>query len=63
MPQLDAAMLFAHRENIKRYKRILRTHLTEDECVFIQRRLAEEQAALEQLAGTAISFGKSNFAA
>ena len=60
--QLDATVSFAHRENIERYKRILRTHLTEDERVFIQRRLAEEQATLEQLAGTAMAFGKSNFA-
>ena len=63
MSQEDPAVSFAHRENIERYKRILRTHLTEDERVFIQRRLAEEQAALEQLAGTAMPFGKSNFAA
>ncbi len=63
MSQLDAAASFAHQENIERYKRILRTHLTDIERVFIQRRLAEEQAALEQLAGTAMPFGKSNFAA
>jgi hypothetical protein len=61
--QLHAAMSFAHRENIERYKRILRTHLTENERGFLQRRLAEEQAALAQLAGIAVPFGKSYFAA
>ena len=43
---------FAHRANIDRYKRILGTHLTNEERHFVERRLAEERTSLEQLAGT-----------
>ena len=52
--ELEAAMLFACRANIERYKNILETHLTDDERVFVQRRLAEEQAFLEQAAWTIV---------
>lgn len=40
---------FVHRENISKYRRILGTHLTDHERDFVNRRLAEEQAALNQL--------------
>jgi hypothetical protein len=41
---------FAHRANIDRYRRILETQLTAEERRFLERRLAEEQAALKELA-------------
>ena len=40
---------FAHRANIDRYRRLLRTHLSDLERDFLERRLAEEQAALRQM--------------
>jgi hypothetical protein len=36
----------SHRENIARYERLLRTYLTDIERNWIERRLAEERAAL-----------------
>jgi hypothetical protein len=47
--ELDAALSFAHRANIERYTKILGTYLTGTERDFVQRRLAEEQAALEPM--------------
>ncbi len=41
--------LFVHRSNIAKYGRMLTTYLTELERRFIERRLAEEQAALQHL--------------
>jgi len=40
----------AHLSNIRRYERLLRTHLTDLERDFIRRRMAEEYAALDALA-------------
>ena len=45
----DFARIRAHRNNIHRYRRLLRTRLSELERQFIERRLAEEQAALDAL--------------
>lgn len=42
---------FAHRANVARCQQILETHLTDEERRFVERRLAEERAALQQLAG------------
>ncbi|MGA7736099.1 MAG: hypothetical protein WCB22_11675, partial [Pseudolabrys sp.] len=42
-------VLFAHKANIERYRKILRTFLTAEEEGFVKRRLAEEQTALNQL--------------
>jgi hypothetical protein len=44
------ARLRAHDNNIKRYRRLLRTNLSDLERQFIERRLYEEEAALEGLA-------------
>ena len=41
--------LFTHKSNIERYRRILETYLTAEERRFVERRLNEEQASLEQL--------------
>ena len=46
----NLARIRAHRNNIHRYRRLLRTKLSELERQFIERRLAEEQAALQTLA-------------
>ncbi|MCK1277671.1 MULTISPECIES: hypothetical protein [unclassified Bradyrhizobium] len=46
----DLARIRAHRNNIHRYRRLLRTKLSELERQFIERRLAEEQIALDALA-------------
>jgi len=46
----DLARIRAHRNNIHRYRRLLRTRLSELERQFIERRLAEEQTALDVLA-------------
>jgi hypothetical protein len=51
--ELHTALLFAHQANIERYTKILKTYLTEVERDFVQRRLTEEQAALDKyLTGT-----------
>lgn len=42
----DASIRSAHRANIDRYRRLLRSQLTDHERQFIARRLAEEEAAL-----------------
>ena len=44
------ARLRTHRNNICRYRRLLRAELTEIERQFIERRLAEERSAAENLA-------------
>ena len=44
------AQLRTHRNNIDRYRRLLRTHLTDLERDFIERRLSQEEAALKRLA-------------
>jgi hypothetical protein len=46
--------LCAHRQNIDRYRRLLRTNLTSLEQDFIERRIAEEQLVLDRLAAEAI---------
>jgi len=46
----NLARLHAHRNNINRYRRLLQTNLTTVERDFIERRIAEEEAALDHLA-------------
>ncbi|MDE2378339.1 hypothetical protein [Bradyrhizobium sp.] len=46
----DLARIRAHRNNIHRYRRLLRTKLSDLERQFVERRLAEEQTALAALA-------------
>ena len=43
-------LLFAHKANIERYRKILETFLTPEEEGFVKRRLAEEQTAVDRLA-------------
>jgi hypothetical protein len=46
------ARLRTHRNNIDRYRRLLKTRLTELERQYIEGRLSEEQSALEKLAAS-----------
>jgi ferritin-like protein len=41
-----AALMHAHRNNIRRYRRLLETHLTDAERDYIELRLSEERAVL-----------------
>ena len=43
------AEMRTHRNNIRRYQRLLETELTDLERDFIQKRLAEERSAFESL--------------
>lgn len=50
MPDRDLARIRTHRNNIHRYRRLLGTKLSDVERQFIERRLSEEQTALQALA-------------
>ena len=50
-PSSETMLRFVHQSNIDRYCRILETYLSGDERAFVEGRLAEEQLALEKLAG------------
>jgi hypothetical protein len=53
------ALLRTHRNNISRYRRLLKTKLTEFERQFIERRLSEERSAMQRLASSTfpLTFG------
>ena len=44
------ARLRTHRNNVQRYRHLLETRLTDLERQFIEKRLSEEQSAIESLA-------------
>ena len=46
------ARLRTHRNNISRYRRLLKTQLTDCERQFIEKRLSEERSAMERLAAS-----------
>jgi hypothetical protein len=46
----NLALLRTHRNNISRYRRLLKTKLTDLERQFIERRMSEERSAMEELA-------------
>ena len=46
------ALLRTHRNNIMRYRQLLKTKLTECERQFVERRLSEERSAMEKLAAS-----------
>lgn len=48
----NLAILRTHRNNIRRYRRLLKTKLTSLERSYIERRIAEEKAAMEAVAAT-----------
>lgn len=49
MFEQNLARIRTHRNNIHRYRRLLRTELCDFERDFIDRRVADEQAALDAL--------------
>jgi hypothetical protein len=49
MSELDAVRIAVHQNNISRYRRLLRTKLTEIERQYVERRLAEERQSLDLL--------------
>ena len=50
MTDEDLARLRAHDSNISRYRRLLKTNLSDLERRFLERRLNEERSAVESLA-------------
>jgi hypothetical protein len=46
------ALMRAHSHNIVRYRKLLKTSLTDLERQFLERRVAEEQSALEKIAAS-----------
>jgi hypothetical protein len=50
------ARLRTHRNNIARYRRLLKTQLTDCERLFIEKRLSEERCAMESLAAFPLTF-------
>jgi hypothetical protein len=54
MPDVRMIRISAHRQNIDRYRALLRTQLTALERDFIRRRIAEEEAELRRLSGERI---------
>ena len=61
--RMETAERFAHRANITKYQKILATYLTAEERRFVERRLAEEQAALRQLSKGVAAVTEPTFAA
>jgi hypothetical protein len=49
MLEVNLERLRVHRKNIDRYRRLLRTHLSELERSYIERRVSEEEASLMRL--------------
>jgi hypothetical protein len=52
MTDENLALMRRHRNNINRYRRLLKTKLTECERQFIEKRLSEEQSAMERFAAS-----------
>jgi hypothetical protein len=46
---MDDARLRAHLRNIDRYQNLLKTHLTEIELQYLEKRLLEERSAVARL--------------
>jgi hypothetical protein len=49
MTQIDRVLLAAHKGNVRRYRRILDTYLTDFERQFVEHRLYEEEDAIAHL--------------
>jgi hypothetical protein len=52
MGEQNFARLRAHHSNVQRYRQLLKTMLTDLERKFIERRLLEEESAIESLSVT-----------
>ena len=48
--QIEVSMLFVHRANIERYKKLLSTPLSDHERLLIEGQIAEEERGLKALA-------------
>jgi hypothetical protein len=48
----NLSLMRAHRNNIARYRKLLKTNLTDIERQFVERRMAEEQSSLEKIAAS-----------
>ncbi|MBR0718675.1 hypothetical protein [Bradyrhizobium liaoningense] len=59
MIEENLARLRAHRNNIRRYERLLTTQLSDLERAFIAKRLEEEQAEAEALVKTTFPFSSA----
>ena len=59
---MQNAFIYAHRTNIDLYQRLLKTHLTDQERKFIERRLGEEENALLEIAQRAVQIDCCNAA-
>jgi hypothetical protein len=46
------ALMRAHSNNIARYRKLLKTRITDLERQFLERRVAEERSALEKIAAS-----------
>ncbi len=55
----ELALFRAHRNNIHRYRRLLKTKLSDLERQFVERRLAEEEGRLEDLSKAAFPMALS----
>ena len=60
MTDEDLARLRAHDNNISRYRRLLKTNLSDLERRFLERRLSEERSALQSLASHPVSTCRSD---
>jgi len=60
--RMETAEQFAHRANIARYQKLLATYLTAQERCFVERRLVEEQVALQQVAAGAVPANDTSYA-
>jgi len=58
--KIETPQSFAHRANIERYKKLLATHLADNERKFVQLRIAEEEAALRQIDNTIVPWVNLN---
>jgi hypothetical protein len=56
MTEKNLARLRAHRNNIHRYRRLLRTHLTELERQYIENRLSAEVEAAKRISHATLPF-------
>ena len=54
MTEVQRALMAAHQGNVRRYRRMLGTYLTDFERQFVEHRLFEEEDAIRQLRGAPV---------
>jgi hypothetical protein len=60
MIKRQSALIKGHRDNLDRYHRLLRARLTDLERAYINRRIAEEQAAIDRLLAEMIAMRRED---